>query len=348
MDRRLFSNQTQRTGAMLPLIAVVMIIMIVGAVFSVDIAYMHMVRAELRTATDSAARAGAEALARTQDPEAAIQAVLRMAEQNRVAGQGLELDRNEIVLGSVQETDGGRFEFLPGVEPLSSVRVVGRRDAGSPQGAVSLLFSPLLGVDNFNPVQSATASSSVIDIALVLDRSGSMATADAGDGLTRREGLINAVNAFVTEVERSSPNAAISITTYSTNATRDLELTPDLEVVRAAINQVNADGFTNIRQGLLLGSDTLEDSQRQFAERVIVVMTDGRFNRGGNPLQSARVAAGRGHVIHTVTFSPGANQDVMQDIAEIGNGDHFHADDAADLTEAFRKIAQSLSVVLIE
>ena len=176
------------------------------------------------------------------------------------------------MLGSVQETDSGRFEFLPEVEPLSSVRVTGRRDQASPQGAVSLLFSPLLGVDNFSPVQAATASSSVIDIALVLDRSGSMATRDAGAGLTRREALINAVNVFVSEVEASSPNAAISITTYSTAATRDLELTSDLNLARQEIGQVNAAGFTNIRQGLLLGSDTLVDSQRQFAQSVIVVM----------------------------------------------------------------------------
>ena len=348
MNRWHSIKQNQRTGAMLPLIAVVMIIMIIGAVFSVDISYMHMVRAELRTATDAAAKAGAEALARTQDPDAAIDAVLRVASQNRVAGRGLELNRDDIVLGSVQETDSGRFEFLPEVEPLSSVRVTGRRDQASPQGAVSLLFSPLLGVDNFSPVQAATASSSVIDIALVLDRSGSMATPDAGDGLTRREALINAVNVFVSEVEASSPNAAISITTYSTAATRDLELTSDLNLARQEIGQVNAAGFTNIRQGLLLGSDTLVDSQRQFAQSVIVVMTDGNFNVGGNPSPSARVAAGRGHTIHTVTFSPGANQAIMQDIANIGNGDHFHADDGDDLEEAFRAIARSLPVFLAE
>ena len=70
---------------MLPMVAVVMIILIVGAVFSVDIAHMHMVRAELRTATDAAARAGAEAIARTQDPNAAIDAALNVAQQNIVS-----------------------------------------------------------------------------------------------------------------------------------------------------------------------------------------------------------------------------------------------------------------------
>ncbi|MEZ6075912.1 MAG: pilus assembly protein TadG-related protein [Pirellulaceae bacterium] len=40
---------------MMILVAVSFIILLVGAVFSVDVAYMHMVRAELRTATDAAA-----------------------------------------------------------------------------------------------------------------------------------------------------------------------------------------------------------------------------------------------------------------------------------------------------
>ncbi|MEC8555686.1 MAG: pilus assembly protein TadG-related protein [Planctomycetota bacterium] len=45
-----------RGGAMLVLVAVVLAIILVGTVFSVDVAYMHMVRAELRIATDAAAR----------------------------------------------------------------------------------------------------------------------------------------------------------------------------------------------------------------------------------------------------------------------------------------------------
>ena len=53
MNRQIrLKTQLQRMGAMLPMVAFVMIILIIGAVFSVDIAHMHMVRAELRTATD--------------------------------------------------------------------------------------------------------------------------------------------------------------------------------------------------------------------------------------------------------------------------------------------------------
>ena len=47
-----YIHQETRRGAMLVLVAVCIIVLLVGAVFSIDMAYMHMVRTELRTATD--------------------------------------------------------------------------------------------------------------------------------------------------------------------------------------------------------------------------------------------------------------------------------------------------------
>ena len=95
---------SDRRGAMLVLVAIVLILLIIGAVFSVDVAYMHMVRAELRTATDAAARAGSEALARTQDPALARAAAIDVASRNLVAGKGLSLKNEDITLGTISET----------------------------------------------------------------------------------------------------------------------------------------------------------------------------------------------------------------------------------------------------
>ena len=77
-------------------------------------------------------------------------------------------------------------------------------------------------------------------------------------------------------------------------------------------------------------------------------MTDGIYNEGGTPVPAAETAEGRGHRIHTITFSIGADQEIMQEVALIGNGLHIHADDSSDLAEAFRTIAQTLSVAIIE
>lgn len=341
-------NLRARRGAMLVLVAITLVILLIAAALSVDVAYMHMVRAELRTATDAAARAGAETLSRTQDEQEAIDAAIRIAEANSVAGNTLTLRREDVVIGGIQENANGSFAFVPGLNPSTSVRVTGARLGDSPDGPVALFFGRVFGAADFSPQITASATASVRDIALVLDRSGSMA-ASAG-GLTRLAALQLAVNAFAAEIEASSPNAQMSLTTYATNATRDIALTDDFGRIRNQVGQLQAQGFTNIFQALRFGSDSLEQdpNRRQFAERTIVLMTDGNFNVGGTPIPSANVARSRNHVIHTITFGGGANQAIMRDVAAIGEGIHLHADDAGDLTAAFREIARTISVLLIE
>ena len=342
-----FSSRTRR-GAMMVMVAICMIIFIVAVVFCVDIAYMHMVKAELRTATDAAARAGAESLARTQDPDLAVAAAIQIGERNRVASDGLTLTVGDIELGSSAEQGDGSIQFVPGSANLTAVRVNGNRGNGAADGSVRLFFGGLLGTEFFSPTLDSTASSTVRDIALVLDRSGSMGS--ALDGGTRLTALQSAVNAFLNEIEITSPNSNVSLTTYATNSSRNVPLTPNFGEIRSQVNSMNAAGLTNIFRGLRQGSDSLDGDplRRRFAERTIVLMTDGNFNIGGTPVPSANVAASREHTIHTITFSGQANQADMQNIANIGNGLHIHADSAGDLAEAFREIARTISVLLID
>lgn len=337
-----------RKGNTLVFCAFLMVVFLVIAAFCVDIAYMHMVKAELRTAVDAASRAGTEELVRTQDPNVAIDAALNIAERNSVAGNGLTLERSEVVLGQAVLQDNGKFQFSAGGDQLNSVNVVGRRDDASPDGNVGLFFGGVLGVDAFEPVASSISASSARDIALVLDRSGSM-NRPSGAG-TRLTALVGAVNVFLQEVVQSSPNANVSLTTYSTASTRNIPLTDDFASVSNQVAALNGAGLTNIFQGLRQGSDSLEQdaNRRRFADKTVIVMTDGNFNIGGTPVPSAFVAAARDQTIHTITFSAGANQPIMQQVANIGNGIHIHADDAGDLAEAFREIARTLEVVLID
>ena len=339
--------RNKRQGAMVVFIAVTLVLLLIAAAFSLDVAYMHMVRAELRTATDAAARAGASALAESQDQATAIQAAIDAGRANIVAGEQLTLEPSDISLGGIQQNANGGFDFVAGASPFTSVQVSGRRAADTAEGPVSLFFAPIVGATNFSPIQTATAAATVRDIALVLDRSGSMAATE--NGLSRIDGLKVAVAGFLDEINNTSPNAAISLTSYSTNATRDIELTQDFTPVLSNVNGMAPNGWTNISEALQMGSDTLEaPGRRPFAERTIVLMTDGNFNVGGTPVPSAQVAAARGHTIHTVTFSSGANQAIMQQVADIGGGIHLHADNAADLAAAFREIARTINVLLID
>lgn len=332
---------------MLVLVAVTFVILIAAAAFSLDVAYMHMVRAELRTATDAAARAGAEALTRTQDVGRSRQVVIQAANRNLVAGKPLTISAGDIEFGSINQNQRGGFDFVKGGRTFSAVQVTGLRTAASGDGPVPLFFGPFFGTTNFQPTQQAKAASSVRDIALVLDRSGSMAAVE--NGKSRINALKDAVRSFFDEIQRTSPNAQCSLISYATTANRDIELNTNFGGIESAVDRLTPAGFTNIFQALRLGSDSLEaPGRRQFAERTIVLMTDGNFNQGGDPTPSARLAASRNHTIHTVTFSSGANQGIMKSVANIGGGIHLHADDAGDLRQAFKEIARTFSVLLIE
>lgn len=338
----------KRRGAMMILVAVSIVILLVGAVFSVDVAYMHMVRAELRTATDAAARAGSEVLARTQDMAQARAAAIAVAEQNKVAGDGLTLLPADIQVGSLAPA-GARFNFVNNGTPLTAVRVNGRRQTSSADGAVSLFFAKAFSTNEFEPTQFATAAANVRDVALVLDISGSMSE-PSGPG-TRLDALKLAVNIFLDEITVSSRTTNLSLVSYSTTPTKVLELTNDYASVRAQVNAFRPAGFTAIGNALTMGSDSLVNDPlaRNFAFKTVILMTDGNHNTGPSPAVTVATPVARGQTVHTITFSAGANQPLMRNVAGATSGGiHLHADDAADLAAAFRAIARTLSVTLVE
>jgi len=333
-----------RDGAMLPYVAVVLIVLFVAAVFAIDIASIHVVRSELRTATDAAAKAGVEALGREQSTAAAVEAALAVAEANIVGGSGLQLDPNNIFFGTSGQNEDGTFFFNEGGSPLNAVRVIGERTADSPQGPVGLFFAPILGRTEFQPIQNATATRLDRDIALVLDVSGSMSI----NG--RFEGLQNALDVFLSELDQTSQRERISLTVYSTEERKIVDLTDNLQLIRDRFAEEAPGGFTAIGQGLESGLDSIvnDAGARPFALKSVVVMTDGNQNTGVSPDIVVRDAEGADVTVHAITFSEGANQGLMAEVAEIGGGIHLHADNDEELLEAFQTIARQLQVLLIE
>ncbi len=207
----------QRRGAMIILMAIVMVIMIAMTVVSVDVAKMHLIRCELRTATDAATRAGSESLARTQRVSRARADAQNAAQNNLVNGQPLLLANEDIVFGSAVENGEGLFAFQAGAEPTNSVRVNGRRTSDSPSGSVPLFLGAILGTGSFEPVQTATSTAFVRDIALVVDRSGSMRG-------SKIAALRKAVGEFIKVLEATSADERVSLCSYSSSSTKNTPL----------------------------------------------------------------------------------------------------------------------------
>ena len=78
---------SSRRGAILVVVAFLIIIFLIMTAMSVDLAYMQLIRSEMRAATDAASRAGAVALVQTQNKQSAIAAAIDAAGKNSVAGR---------------------------------------------------------------------------------------------------------------------------------------------------------------------------------------------------------------------------------------------------------------------
>lgn len=113
----------RRRGAMLVVVAVMLVGFIATVVFSVEIAHRHLSRTELRSATDAAAQAASQKLSATSDTLLAIQAGQEIALLNQVNGQPLHLAADDFEFGRSRRDDTGRVFFSVGATPPNAVRV---------------------------------------------------------------------------------------------------------------------------------------------------------------------------------------------------------------------------------
>ena len=327
---------------MLILILLMMIGFMIAVAFSVDIAYMHLARTELRSATDAASKAAAIELSRSLDQGQAIAKGQEIAAKNSVNGEPLLIAPGEFTFGRSTEQLSGKFVFSQGGIPNNSVHVIGRRTEGSLSGPVPLFFGNIFGVNVFEPVTTATATYIERDIVLVVDRSGSMRGQKFAD-------LITAINIFTTTLDETPVDEQVGLASYNNRSSEDVDLTANLADITAALAALPVGGFTSISRGMAAGAEIMNRSRSpEFVERTLIVMTDGRHNRGPEPAGVATLLAADGVTIHTITFGADADLGRMVDVASIGNGQHFHADNGADLAEIYREIALTLSTMMTE
>lgn len=332
-----------RRGAMAILIAVMIFAFLCLVALSVDVAYMNLVKSELRSATDAAAKAASETLARTQDPDLAIARGIEIASKNLVANQHLQLTESDFEFGRSDLSQSGSFVFGVGGSPTNSVRVTGRRTSNSMSGSVGLFFGRLMGTHYFEPSEVCTSTYIQRDIVLVLDRSGSMMD------YNKYRDLQNAVRIFLGIMETSPVEERIGLASYSTNSSQDVQMTEDLTELSRAVARMRFDGLTNISGGIDDGRTIINRGRnRDFVEKTMIVLTDGLQNRGRAAHLAAQDAADEGITIHTITFGRDADRTAMDRVATIGRGRYFHASTGSELEAVFREIALTLTSIITE
>lgn len=284
----------------------------------------------------------------------------------------MTLSNSDFVFGTGTRPTLSKYSFTPGGPHPNAVEVTARRVVGAPDGPIPLLMPNLLGVSSFQAQKSSVSTQVEVDIALVIDRSGSMAyganevaafppiPASAPLGWdfcdpvppnSRWLNVVDAVDVFLDELTTSPSNELVSLTTYNHTSTTNQNLTGDYDLIRAGLvpysNSFCAGG-TNIGGGINGGASALalSPNARPNAVKVIVLLTDGIHNIGYNPERAAKAAVASGVVIHTITFSDEAEQSLMRKVASVGGGIHFHATSASDLIVVFQEIAKQLPTLL--
>ena len=167
-------SRQMRKGAMAVLVAISLIILLIAAAFSVDIAYMHLVRGELRIATDAAAKAAVTGLSLGGTRTDAVNQAIAYAGKNAVAGAPLRIDSSNVQVGGVAYTPNGRWVFNANASPLTAASVTVHMARGTTTGEGHLFFGGLLGTSTFTPTMTSTAAFVRNKFCLCFDRSRSM------------------------------------------------------------------------------------------------------------------------------------------------------------------------------
>ncbi len=352
---------TRQGSIFILLLFLLPIIVLVGG-FAVDVAYVQRTRAELRSATDLAAKAAAMNLSQYSDTTLATNKAIEIAGLNKVAGQSLTIAPADVVFGSSVKQLDGTYDFVDGGTPTNAVKVIGKRTASSADGPIISFFGHMYGHQNYEPEIYSYAAFIDVDICLVLDRSGSMklpvVDGDPYDpdyqnlepaANSRWVALDGAMRTFLGVMDSSSAQEQVSLVTFASDVTTDVDLDTDMTPIYDELDDRLVTvwtGSTDIAAGVVRGESVLTGiNARPLAMKVMVVLTDGNYTEA-DPVPAATSAAGQDIIINTITFGDGADQTTMQSIATVGSGNHYHADTAGDLTAIFQEIAASLTVLI--
>ena len=193
------------------------------------------------------------------------------------------------------------------------------------------------------PAAAHDAAREPLQLAVVLDRSGSMSGGP----------LRTVAQAAAYLVDRLQADDGVALVTYDDEAELIAPLGADRATALAALRAVTSGGMTNLSGGWLLGREQLATVT---GARRILLLTDGQANRGitDDATLAALVGAAAGEGIGTTCIGVGEhfNEDLLGHLADAAGGNYRFLERADDAPQAFAEeftdlvalVAQNVSV----
>lgn len=179
---------------------------------------------------------------------------------------------------------------------------------------------------------AVTATRKPYHLALVIDRSGSMAG----------EPLAEAVRCAAHIVDRLQPTDVAALVTFDDRVRVPVAAAPvgDRRALHAALGAIRAGGSTNLYGGWKAGADAIAPGAAQAALARVILLSDGNANVGEvqateDIAQASAAAAAQGVTTSTYGLGRDFNESLMVEMGKRGAGNHYYGETAADLFEPF-------------
>lgn len=191
-------------------------------------------------------------------------------------------------------------------------------------------------------VKPATLRRAPVNLALVVDKSGSM----SGDKIAKaREAALEAVR-------RLSADDLVSLVVYD-NGVRTLvpaRRVGDGEALASAIEGIEAGGGTNLHGGVVAGADELRKNIEGAYTHRVLLLSDGLANVGPQTPEAlgslGALLVREGISVTTVGLGLDFNEDLMTRLARRSDGNTYFVANSRDLPRIFREeLGDVLNVV---
>jgi Ca-activated chloride channel homolog len=192
-------------------------------------------------------------------------------------------------------------------------------------------------------IQNDNIVKAPLNIAIVIDRSGSM----SGDKINQAKASAKYI------INQLSENDFVSIVSYDNVVSVNMPATKvyNKSAIKKAIDNIEEGGNTNLCGGAIEGYKQVQKNYKSNYINRVLLMSDGLANEGiTNPQQIEKIVRNQmqenGITISTFGLGRDYNEDLMTAMAETGMGNYYFIDNANDIASIFQKELNGLMQVV--